>query len=239
MRVFLRKKFLLLREAKIPPSPALQKGRVSFFKNRWLSLSKPGKLRGIYFFQFPKTRRLGKIIIIGLYLLLLSSETFAQFSIEHAQTHLVDNVYLLNANLNYGLTDVAIEAMQNGVPLTLVLTIKLEQIRQYFWDKEITTLKQRYELQYYALRRQYVLKYLNTGIQEIFSSLHDALTRLGSLTEFPLIDQYLIKYNTVNYRVYLQTHLDIESLPVPLRPIAYLSSQWRLSSNWYLCPLQP
>ena len=178
-------------------------------------------------------------MIIGLCLLLLSSKTFAQFSIEHAQTHLVDNVYLLNAKLNYGLTDVAIEAMQNGVSLTLVLMIKLEQEREYLWNKEITTLKQRYELQYYALRRQYVLKYLNTGIQETFGSLQDTLTRLGILTDFPLIDQHLVKYHPVNYRVYLQTHLDIESLPVPLRPIAYLSSQWRLSSNWYLCPLQP
>ena len=40
------------------------------------------------------------------------------------------------------------------------------------------------------------------------------------------------------YWVYLQIRLDIESLPVSLRPVAYLSPQWRLNSDWYLCPLQ-
>jgi hypothetical protein len=176
---------------------------------------------------------------LGLFLLFLSNNTFAEFSIERAQTRLEDNVYLLNAKLNYGLTEVTLDALQNGVPLTLVLTIKLEQNRRFLWDKEIATLKQRYELRYHALRRQYVIKYLNTGIEEFFMSINETLDRLGNLSDFPLIDKHLIKYHDSNYWVYMQIYLDIESLPVPLRPIAYLSSQWRLSSSWSLCPLKP
>ncbi|EDN70429.1 proline rich signal peptide protein [Beggiatoa sp. PS] len=145
----------------------------------------------------------------------------------------------MNAKFDYGLTEVTLDALQNGVPLTMELTIRLEQNRRFLWDKEITTLKQRYELRYHALRRQYVVKYLNTDIEEFFLNLNDALNRLGNLTDFPLIDKHLIKKNRGSYWVYMQIYLDIESLPVPLRPIAYLSSQWRLSSSWYLCPLKP
>ncbi|MDM8559450.1 DUF4390 domain-containing protein [Candidatus Parabeggiatoa sp. HSG14] len=176
--------------------------------------------------------------LIGLCLLLLSHLTFADFSINDAKTHLVNEVYVLNANLSYTLTEMVVEALQNGISLPLTLTIVIERDRWYLWDEKITTLKQRYQIKYYAFRKQYVIKYLNTGIQKTFDNLNIALAHLGQLEDFPLLDKHLIKGDE-HYWVYLHTYLDIESLPVPLRPIAYLSSQWRLNSNWFLCPLQP
>ena len=179
-----------------------------------------------------------KSILIGLGLLLLSNLVYGNFSISYAQTRLVDNLYLLDAKLHYKLPEVPLEALQNGVALTFVLTIVVERERWYMWDERIAVLKQRYQLKYHAFSKQYVLTYLNTGIQESFATLEAILIQLGQLEDFPLLDKHLVAANEV-YWVHLQTYLDIESLPVPLRPIAYLSSQWRLSSNWYLCPLQP
>ena len=179
-----------------------------------------------------------KSILIGLGLLGLSNLVYGDFSISYAQTRLVENLYLLDAKLHYKLPEVPLEALQNGVTLTFVLTIIVERERWYMWDEQIAVLKQRYQLKYHAFSKQYVLTYLNTGIQTTFSTLEAILIQLGQLEDFPLLDKHLVSENEV-YWVHLQTYLDIESLPVPLRPIAYLSSQWRLSSNWYLCPLQP
>ena len=179
-----------------------------------------------------------KSILIGLGLLGLSNLVYGDFSISYAQTRLVDNLYLLDAKLHYKLPEIPLEALQNGVALTFVLTIIVERERWYMWDEQIAILKQRYQLKYHAFSKQYVLTYLNTGIQVTFSTLEAILIQLGQLEDFPLLDKHLVADNEV-YWVHLQTYLDIESLPVPLRPIAYLSSQWRLSSNWYLCPLQP
>jgi hypothetical protein len=175
-----------------------------------------------------------------LYLLLLLSHSVfsADFTIIKAKTHLLDDVYLLDATFNYKLSAVTIDALQNGVVLTLVLNIVIERERSYLWDKTIANLEQIYELKYSALSKQYILKYKNTGIQETFPSLNEIITRINHLNEFPLLDKYLIEKNET-YMVSLQIELDIESLPIPLRPIAYLSSQWRLSSDWYLCPLKP
>jgi hypothetical protein len=178
-----------------------------------------------------------KSILIGLSLLLLSNLVYGEFSINYAQTRLVDNLYLLDARLNYELPEIPLEALQNGVALTFVITILVERERWYMWDERIAALKQRYQLKYHAFSKQYVLTYLNTGIQETFPTLEAILTQLGRLEDFPLLDKHLVEANEV-YWVHLQTYLDIESLPVPLRPIAYLSSQWHLNSNWYLCPLQ-
>lgn len=174
----------------------------------------------------------------SIVLLLLTQVSCADFSINFAEVHLQDKVYLMDADLDYTLTEKAIEALNNGVALTLVLSITIERDRQYWWDETIATLEQRYQLKYHALSRQHVVKYLNTGIQETFPSLPIALRTIGKLKDYPLLDKLMIK-PTETYRVYLQNYLDIESLPVPLRPLAYLSSQWRLSSQWYLCLLQP
>ncbi len=174
-----------------------------------------------------------------LVLLLVSHSVFsAGFTITKAKTHLLDDVYLLNATFDYQLSEVTIEALKNGVALTLVLSIVIERERSYVWDQTIASLTQSYELKYSALSKQYILKYKNTGIQETFPSLKEILSRINQLTDFPLLDKYLIK-NNQTYIVSLQIELDIESLPISLRPIAYLSSKWRLSSDWYLCPLKP
>ncbi len=173
-----------------------------------------------------------------LLLLVSNSANSAGFTIIKAKTHLLEDVYLLNATFNYQLSEATIDALKNGVALTLVLNIIIERERSYLWDQTIAKLQQKYELKYSALSKQYILKYKNTGIQETFPSLNEILHRINQLKDFPLIDKYLIKKNET-YMISLQIELDIESLPIPLRPIAYLSSQWRLSSDWYLCPLQP
>ncbi|MBE9563347.1 MAG: DUF4390 domain-containing protein, partial [Proteobacteria bacterium] len=133
----------------------------------------------------------------------------------------------------------AIEALQNGVSLPLVFTTVVKRNRWYLWNKKITTIKKSYKLKYYALSRQYVLKNLATNRQENFSTLKSVIDYLGKVEKLPLLKKYTLTDSIDKYWVYLQIHLDIESLPVPLRPIAHLSSQWRLSSSWYLCPLQP
>lgn len=167
----------------------------------------------------------------------LSYAAFADFSIHYAQTRLVDGVYLLDAKLDYTLTETVLEALHNGILIPLELTILIERERWYLWDDRMTKLRQRYTLKHYALSGHYGLKNLNTGIQTLFPTLEEALKYLSKLRDFPLIDQSLIEETGV-YWVSLQIQLDIEALPVPLRPLAYFSSQWRLSSDWYLCPLK-
>jgi Domain of unknown function (DUF4390) len=174
----------------------------------------------------------------GLLLLLFPFTALAEFSITSAEVRQQDNLYLMDANLNYTLTGAAIEALNNGVTLPLVLTISIERERRYWWDETIATLTQRYQLKFYALTEQYLVEDLKTEHQETFPTLSAALTALGKLRNFPLLETTWIKPEET-YWVYLQIYLDIESLPVPLRPTAHLSSKWRLSSEWYLCPLQP
>jgi hypothetical protein len=174
----------------------------------------------------------------GILYSLLVSPVYAQLTIQSAQTHLEDNVYTLNTNIEYQFSQEVLEALHSGVALTFILTITIEQERWLLWDTTLATLKQRYQIKHFALGNRYQLTYLNTGIKEIYPTLTSLLRTLGSIEKLPLLDEHLIQADGT-YWVNLQVHLDIESLPAPLRPLAYFSSEWRLISGWYLCALHP
>lgn len=162
----------------------------------------------------------------------------AEFVIERAASSLVEGVYVLNADIAYGFTPEVLEALDNGVPLILELQIEVAQPRQWLWDAVLTTLQQRYRLEYHALTQQYVVENLNSATQHNYADRADAITALGTITGLPLLDQRLLAADE-SYVARAQVSLDLESLPTPLRLVAYLSSQWYLTSEWYVWPLQP
>jgi len=170
--------------------------------------------------------------------LCLSAISYASdFSILQANTHLVGHMYTLNAEIQYQLSDESIKALHNGITLTLVLSVKVYKPRWYLWDRAILNNQQRYTIQYNLLTQQYHLMNLNTEIDDHFETLSTLLNNLGQIKNLPLLDQKFIN-DDKKYRVELYAKLDIESLPPSLRPLAYMSSDWRLNSGYYLCQLE-
>jgi len=154
------------------------------------------------------------------------------FTIENANTALVNQVYNLNASLKYTFSKEALSALDNGVSLFLVLDIEVIRPRRYLWDEDIATLAQRYEIKYLALTNQYLLANTNSGSKHVYHSLDDALSTLEHIENLPIIDAHLLDKEE-HYKVQVRSHLDIDSLPVPLRLKAYFSGNWWLTSGWY------
>lgn len=174
----------------------------------------------------------------GWWLLLAAQAQAADGKIEilHADTQVRNAVYTLNAEVNYSLSEEAIEALKNSIALVLVLEIEVKRKRNYLWDETIATLKQAYKISHYNLSDHYIVDNLNTGISTSYSSLYRALRQLGQVRALPLLDRSLTDANDQHY-VELYAYLDIESLPAPMRASAYLSPAWRLYSETYACPL--
>ncbi len=171
-------------------------------------------------------------------LCLLSQAATAQaFSIHQADTRLANDVYLLNAQAKLNLSKESLEALENGVPLTISLETEVLRQRKLLWPKRIARINTRYQLKFHALSQQYLLKNLSTGVTTGFRLLVDALETLGNLQDFPLIDRTLLKASQ-HYFGRLRLRLDIAALPAPLRLVAYLSPTWRMKSAWYQWPLQ-
>ena len=160
------------------------------------------------------------------------------FTIRSVETSLVDKVYTLSAQVEYRFSDAAIEALENGVPLIVLIQIEVERERNWWLNKEIAELQQGYLLLYHALTEKYIINNLNSGAQENYDSLRAAVSALGQLEALPILDANLTS-ERAHYLIRLRTYLDLEALPAPMRPVAYISSQWRLESDWYEWPLQP
>ena len=192
--------------------------------------------------SFPATHRLRLYTLVGvLCMLALLAPPPAQaaeaFVIKSLETQLHDNVYSFSAHIQYGFSDEALMALKNGVPLIILMNIEVQE-KRWYWNKTIAQLEQGYLLIYHALSRKFILHNLNSGIQTDYSNLDNALYALGHLKNMPLIDAKLLKPDS-HYVLRLRSRLDIESLPAPMRPLAYISSDWRLQSDWYTWPLTP
>lgn len=159
------------------------------------------------------------------------------FKILAAETKLKDHVIQLDANMHLEFSEDALEALRSGVPLIVLVNIEIHQDRNWWWDKSVAELEQGYLLLYHALSEKYIIHNLNSGAQQNFTSLNGALHNLSNIRNFPLIDKKLLQKGE-QYYVRMRTYLDIESLPAPMRPIAYISSQWKLESDWFVWPLK-
>lgn len=180
----------------------------------------------------------GWLSLLAAVLLYAPAVQASDFFITGVHTAVKDGVYLLDADVDYRFSDEALSALSNGVPLTVQVTIEVDRYRKWWLNEEIATLEQRYSLQYHALSHQYLLRNLNSGAFYSYPHYQSAVQALGTLRDFPLLDSQLILPDE-RYKVALHAELDIEALPSPLRPVAYITPAWRLQSDWYSWSLKP
>lgn len=185
--------------------------------------------------QFTTRRLLLRRWVLVLVLLLspLGAVQAQGFAINHAEIILSDKVYHLNASLDFDFSSDVLEAINNGVPLVLELIIEILEPRRYWYDDEVATLEQRYQLQFHALTEQYIVINLNSGAQYTFFSLSAALQKIGNVNNLPVIDEQLLEdKNIENYYARIRTTLGFDNLPVPLKLDAWTSRSWWLGTDW-------
>ena len=157
------------------------------------------------------------------------------FKLEDAHSWRAKGSDYLNAKFSIELSSGAREAVQNGVPLVFELQVQVVETHTWWWDSVVIEFTERRLLQYHALSQSYQVKDLNQGTQGNYSRLDDALRAAGVIENLLLTDQALDKGPSYSLRI--RGSLDVESLPTPVRLIAYVSSEWDMVSKWYKWPL--
>ncbi|MCP5149385.1 MAG: DUF4390 domain-containing protein [Ectothiorhodospiraceae bacterium] len=160
----------------------------------------------------------------------------AGFRVESVAVRLLDDVYRLDATIDFDFSDESLEALENGVPLTVVIDMEIMRERR-FLDERVGAVSARYRIRKHALSGQYVVTNEASGEAMTYQTFREMRASLGRVTDFPMIDAHAIAAEE-HYLLRLRVRLDIEALPSPLRPLAYLSSLWRLSSGWSEWPLR-
>ncbi|MBD3671297.1 MAG: DUF4390 domain-containing protein [Gammaproteobacteria bacterium] len=153
------------------------------------------------------------------------------FLIRSAEVERGEQSYRLRGIIDFGLNDTVLEALHNGVSLTIETQARLYRQRDWIWDKQVSGLDRRYRLRYFALSQLYLLTNLDDESKRSFLSLSAALYNLGHF-DAELAPRHEVLSGQPHY-LRMRIFLDIESLPAPLRPLAYMSSRWRLKSKWH------
>lgn len=154
------------------------------------------------------------------------------FDVRSASTAVVDDVIELEARLQLVLSDEALAALDNGVPLTIELKLELIRERRFMLDATDAELTLRYALEYKPLSQRYIVRNLNSGDQDSFATLYSALNDLGRIQDLPVIDESIL-LRDASYRMRLQALLSTQQYPAPLRLLFFWRDQWQLKSEWF------
>ncbi|MBX2881321.1 MAG: DUF4390 domain-containing protein [Granulosicoccus sp.] len=123
--------------------------------------------------------------------------------------------------------------LDNGVPLTFIMSVRLIQDRRWWFDRTVSSFEKRYTLTYYDLTRHYRVHAVDANVSQNYRSLSSALAGLGRFNgvSFAWHGESAPIKNKKALTGTLRLHLDTAALPLPLQPL--IRSNWKLASEEY------
>jgi len=156
--------------------------------------------------------------------------------IKRIETERITDHYVINGDIVYKLSPIIKEALKKGISMTWTINMKVER-EGLLWDSLVTELSLGYQIQNHALLNLYSVKNLHADEKNVFSTLAGAIDYISRIRSLFITDASLIQ-DDQRYHVAVKVSFEHEALPVPIRPFSYFDSQWALSSDWTLWPLQ-
>ena len=180
-------------------------------------------------------RRAAAALGIGLLILCAPAARCASpdldFSVRHVDTRVDGETWLLDAGIDLEFNPESREAMESGVPLTLLLEVEVIRER-FFRDEGVRRIRMPYRIERHALSERYVVTDVPSGKARTYGAIEDAIAALGTIRGLTLVEREELLPGH-RYRVRLRARLDIDAMPSPLRPLAWLGSLWQLRGNWF------
>lgn len=157
--------------------------------------------------------------------------------VRSADLALEEGVYHLNAKLELPIAPAVKQGLADGVPLSLQVELLIERERRLLPNANVAELTQRYLLQYNAVSARYVLRNVNSGEQESFATVEDALTRMSNVRNVPVLDKSFIETGP-HYEANVRVKLDYGAVPMTVRILMFWVNDWHRESEWYTWTLQ-
>lgn len=177
------------------------------------------------------TRNFWRDSLFLLLIMLFSASALANkgyIIIESFQLKKIDESFYINVQADIGLSKAMKQALKKGVDLYFVTRLQIMKPRWYWLNEEVARGKERVELSYQALTRQYRL--IQGDQSQNFSTLKAALQALGHQPDL-LIKEHTPLLPGTPYTAILQIWLDVSRLSKPFQ-LEWLDTQdWNLSSE--------
>jgi Domain of unknown function (DUF4390) len=173
-----------------------------------------------------------RLVVLACVLCLCPSVQGAEIAIRHASTKQLDDGYALDARIEFSFDDDIRNALDHGVELNIDVFIEIRRERKWLWDPTIKKVRRSFALQNHPLSNNYIVRDVDSGDRHQFASLPDALRYIGTIGNLHVLNPDEIESDE-KYEGFIKAELNVETLPAPLQPIAYVSGYWRTESSWY------
>jgi len=184
-------------------------------------------------------RRLAALASLILWTLATASQVAAEFTIAKVDTRYEREMLVMDAGIDYGFSEEALEALDNGVPLILEVRILLRGADDWIWDSSLVDQRLRYIIRYKPLSERYLVSPLPGNGGASYVTRDAAIAALGEINGLQLASRERLRKAGGSFILWVLASLDTDGLPLPLRPMAYLLPAWKLSSGWTQWPLKP
>ena len=172
-----------------------------------------------------------KLFLIAIAWCFYLEPVYGDFVVENVQANLVQQELHVSTKINLNLSEQAELAVENGVPLVVLTEFALIK-DGILWDKTLLKYKNGQQIRYHGLSDQYVVEDLDVEEIDTYGSVTEALQSMGALRSLVLALPESIEQDTDRYTLSVRSRLDIDKLPAALRPLAFFSPSWRLTSDW-------
>jgi hypothetical protein len=186
-----------------------------------------------------RSRRLALTLLALLWWLTAAVPALAEFGVEEVRAWDNGDMLVMDASIDYGFSEDALEALDNGVPLTLEVHIQVRDADAWVWDESLADQRLRYVIRYKPLSERYLVTQLPDDGGRSYVTRDAAIAALGEIEGLQLVSSERLRETGDAFEIHVKASLDIEELPLPLKPIAYLYPSWKLSSGWTKWPLTP
>lgn len=178
------------------------------------------------------------VIFVITWLGYVGSVCAANLEFTRVVVTLSDEHVLLDAELEYEFSDAISSALDNGVQLIFETKIELREDDAWIWSDDVIEHRLRTSLRFKPLSQLYEVSDLDTKQKRAFATLHSAMQAVGALQQMSIIERAKLDPKQ-EYQVTLEIALDVEALPLPLRPEAYVSTEWSFSSDSWQWSFKP
>jgi hypothetical protein len=173
------------------------------------------------------------LLVLALFLSMApaSADTEQTVEVLSVASSVYDGWHVLDASIHFEFDTELLEALEHGVQLEIEVLIEIRRQRKWLWDPVISSHRLGFTLQHHPLTGAYVVAEPVAHTRREFPDARAALNFLGTIRNYHLLNAGLLDPAGA-YDGYLMARLNIDALPAPLQPAAYVSRKWRVESDW-------
>jgi hypothetical protein len=173
----------------------------------------------------------GFVVLLLPLLVTGATQASTEFTVQSAVVTMRNGAYELDARVIFPLDEDVRSALASGVTVRFALQAVVDRQRRYWFDSKLVDATLRRELSWNAVSQRYILRYSDSGEQDSFRELDEALVATGVMNGWRILDEDRLNPGTT-YEISVRAGYRTTRLPYVLRALAFWSDGWVHKTDW-------